>query len=87
MLAYAEVPPTGPRSRIQTGRSSSARRGSSALWPNAVTPSPPSSALVSTVTATFGMVRCSGLRTRMRIVVASAIDCRAGNEASATSTR
>ena len=57
------------------------------FWPKAVAPSPALAPLVSTVTATFGTVRSPGLRTRMRIVVCSAIDCSAGNEASATSSR
>ena len=77
------APGRGSRSR-GSSRPGASRRD---FWPNAVTPSPGLAPLVSTVTATFGTVRCSGLRTRMRIVSRSAIDCLAGNDASATSSR
>src|SRR5205085_708805 len=87
VLVAAESPPFGPSSTTHTGRSGSESRGSLLRWPNGDVPWPGVPGAVSTVTATFGAALRSALRTRIDIVALWAIDCDAGNFASATSSR
>jgi hypothetical protein len=81
VFVYALWPPSGPRSMIQIGWFGSASRESLLVCPNAVGAAPLVAGAVSTVTARFGRLRSSVLRTVSRIVDGCAVVCRAGNDA------